>query len=174
MYKNTIGLRLKNEMKRRSITSAELAKRADVKTSFIYDVISGKSANPSPVRLARLAQALGISLSALVSSGPELQQEAPPGECVAIPRIRIELIKTPKGLLVHEERAEPHFFRSEWVHSRLHASPADLRMIYLGGDGMEPALCHNDLAMLDTNRDHFGPPGIFVLYDGKGIVTRRI
>ena len=64
-----IGQRLKLEMKKRNISSAQLAKRADVKISFIYDVISGKSANPSTVKLARVAEGLGVSLAELVGSG---------------------------------------------------------------------------------------------------------
>jgi hypothetical protein len=39
---NPIGHRLKLEMQKQGVTSAQLAKRADVKTSFIYDVLSGK------------------------------------------------------------------------------------------------------------------------------------
>jgi transcriptional regulator with XRE-family HTH domain len=63
---NPIGVRLRARMHQCGFSSTELARRAEVKTSFIYDVLSGKSANPSPLKLARLAQAMGVSLSALV------------------------------------------------------------------------------------------------------------
>src|ERR1700722_8204055 len=72
--KKPIVHRLKIEMKKRGIASTGLAKLADVKTSFLYDVISGKSANPSTVKLARVAQSLGVSLAYLV--GGEARHEA--------------------------------------------------------------------------------------------------
>src|SRR3954463_9843442 len=91
---NPIGQRLKLEMKRRGITSAELAKRADVKTSFIYDIISGKSANPSTVKLARVAQGLGVSLSSLVGSDAQFAaaaRQAQGSEYVTIPHIAVDV-----------------------------------------------------------------------------------
>src|ERR1700690_1755259 len=88
---NLIGQRLKYEMKKRGVTSTELAKRADVKTSFIYDVISGKSANPSTVRLARVAEALGANLADLAGSANNQNHKSPGGDdYVVIPRIMVD------------------------------------------------------------------------------------
>ena len=89
--KNPIGQRLKQAMAARQMSSAVLAKNADVKTSFIYDVLSGKSANPSPVKLARLAQSLGISVAQLIGNDePVGQPMAIDGDYVGIPRIKAD------------------------------------------------------------------------------------
>src|SRR5271163_2061511 len=92
---NAIGQGLKLEMKKRGITSPELAKRADVKTSFIYDVMSGKSANPSTVKLARVAEALNVSLAELAGStgltgNRALSKHAADNDYVVIPRIMVD------------------------------------------------------------------------------------
>ncbi|MBY0407640.1 MAG: helix-turn-helix domain-containing protein, partial [Rickettsiales bacterium] len=92
---NIIGQRLKSEMKRRGVTSARLAETAGVKTSFIYDIISGKSANPSTLKLARVADSLGISLKSLVDNGEFAIQNSPdtlsPGrDFVLVPRLAVD------------------------------------------------------------------------------------
>lgn len=170
-----IGQRLKLEMKRRGMTSAELAKAADVKTSFLYDVISGKSANPSTVKLARVAEALGISLSWLVGSTPErmISPPTPEEEYVSIQHLILDIGKN--GPVVSTERREsPHRFHKQWIRDHLHANPEDLRLLQVRGDSMEPTLYHNDFVLVDTARRSPSPPGIFVLFDGFGLTPKRL
>lgn len=169
MTETSIGQRLKLEMKQRGITSTDLARRSEVKTSFIYDVLSGKSANPSTLKLARVARTLGISLSSLASAGELL-----PSEYTPIPRITVEASIHKKRITLQEQTAESYSFRSEWISQRLAASPAELRMIYHHGDGMEPSLQQGDLMMINTSRRTPSPSGIFVLFDGTKLMTRRL
>lgn len=171
-YKNSIGQQLKLHMQRQQLNSAELAKRSDVKTSFIYDVLSGKSANPSPVKLARLADVLGISLSRLVSGNEHVGVVAT-DDFTAIPRITLRMVDG-KNMTVREEKAEPYYFRSLWINERLAASVDDLRMLSVQGDSMQPTLHHGDLIMINMAKTTPSPPGIFVLYDGAGLVIKRL
>ncbi|NBX03897.1 MAG: LexA family transcriptional regulator [Alphaproteobacteria bacterium] len=170
---NPIGSRLKAQMHHCDISSAELAKRADVKTSFIYDVLSGKSANPSPAKLARLAEVLGISLSALIGSADARdEQDTPPNNYVAISRITVSIRAGSARVL--EEKAEPYYFREAWVRERLGANPSDMRMMRIVGDGMEPTLCNGDMVMLNVAKKTATPPGIFVLFDGNDLAVKRL
>src|SRR4051812_30882713 len=121
---NPIGQRLKEEMKKRSINSAELAKRAGVKTSFIYDVISGKSANPSTVKLARVAESLGVSLNWLAASSIANMPAALPDDLITIPSLKIE--GNARVVSLPAEDA-PFVFNREWLTHQLHAEPAGLR-----------------------------------------------
>src|ERR1019366_2338427 len=111
---NPIGRRLKLEMKKREMTSAELAKRADVKTSFIYDIISGKSANPSTVKLARVAESLGVSLASLVGNGepsadnPSVPLRAPHEDYVTIPRIMVDVSAGGGTIISLEQEGESY------------------------------------------------------------------
>lgn len=170
---NPIGQRLKVEMKKRGVTSTDLAKRADVKTSFIYDVISGKSANPSTVKLARVAEALGASLTDLAGNAAAPKALAD-GDYVAIARIAVDASAGGGTIISAEQEGEPVYFRKSWIKERLAANPDDMRMLSVRGDSMEPTLCHNDLILIDTARKNPTPPGIFVLFDGFGLAAKRL
>jgi phage repressor protein C with HTH and peptisase S24 domain len=177
---NPIGQRLRREMKRRGVTSTELARRAEVKTSFIYDIISGKSANPSTVKLARVAETLGISLSWLVgnSDHEHAANDSAPSpaqhDYVTIPRVMVDVSAGAGTIVSQEQEGESYYFRKQWIKEHLSANPTDLRMLYVRGDSMEPTLCHNDLVLVDTTRRVPSPPGIFVLFDGFGLVAKRL
>lgn len=175
----SIGQRLKLEMKRRSISSAELAKRADVKTSFLYDVISGKSTNPSTVKLARVAECLNISLGYLVGSSDNPQSETAREKSagaayVSIPRITVEVSAGSGRFTSVEHEEESYHFRKAWITDRLKVSPEDLRLLYIRGDSMEPTLYHNDIVLVDITKKTPSPPGIFVLFDGFGLASKRL
>lgn len=174
---NPIGQRLKHEMKKRGITSAELAKRADVKTSFIYDVLSGKSTNPSTVKLARVADGLGISLTQLVE---QATGHAPAlaalrnDDYVAVPRLLAEVSGTGQPLLSLAQEGQPYCFRHAWIKEHLGIAPGVLRMLTVRGDSMEPNLCHNDVVLVDISKKTPSPPGIFIIFDGAGLTAKRL
>ena len=171
---NPIGQRLKAQMQQCGISSSELAKRADVKTSFIYDVISGKSANPSPVKLARMADSLGVDLGTLVGSPGHFHAPGSPIDHVAIARITVQFSTRSDKIVLEEKTAEPHYFKTAWIRDRIGSRPCDLKMLYVHGDGMEPTICAGDLLMIDSSQKVPSPPGIFILFDGLGLVTKRL
>ena len=175
---NLIGQRLKTEMKRRGFTSSALARAADVKTSFIYDIISGKSSNPSTVKLARVAQALGINISNLVDKDALIEDtdfSVPvANDYITIPRILVDISNNGTSLIVAEQDKENYTFRKSWIHEHLNLQPDHLRMVYIYGDSMTPTLCHNDIILVDTSRRVPSPPGLFVLFDGIGLVAKRL
>jgi phage repressor protein C with HTH and peptisase S24 domain len=176
-HANPLGSRLKTEMKKRSLNSAALAKLADVKTSFLYDVISGKSANPSTIKLARVAEALGIPLDTLVGGDASAQAPSPARakeDYVTVPRISAEASAGGGTLVSKEFEQERYCFRRSWIKEQLNTSPANLRLLFVRGDSMEPTLCHNDIVLVDTSKKIPTPPGIFVLFDGLGLVAKRI
>ncbi len=163
-------------MKKRGISSVELAKRADVKTSFLYDVISGKSANPSSIKLARVAESLGVSLTYLAGTsdsptdGYQFSLPSQLQDYVSIARLFVE-----NGALVaRDDPMENCHFRKDWVKKKLGIPPADLRILTVSGDSMAPSLCNGDAILVDTSKKHPSPPGIFVLFDGMSMVAKRL
>ncbi len=167
---NFIGQRLKYEMKSRGISSAELAKQTDVKTSFIYDVISGKSSNPSTVKLARVAEGLGISLASLIA--PEDRMENAPAnkaqssDYVIVPYLSMSDAPPQSG--------QPQCFLFSWISKTLGSNVDDVRVFTVGGDNMEPTLHHNDIILVDTAKNNPTQQGIYVLYDGYGLSVKRV
>ena len=165
---NHIGKRLKQEMKKRGVTSARLASDAGVKTSFIYDIISGKSSNPSTVKLARVADCLGVSLASLVD-GSQFQELTPPtpatssSDMAQIAQLTMDFnqeIPAPTPIYSHEE---PLSFNKNWLRHQLGVTPQQLRWLHISGDGMEPTLYNRDMVLLDITQTIPTQPGIFVL-----------
>ncbi len=177
---NLIGQRLKLAMKKRGLSSTDLAKRADVKTSFLYDIMSGKSANPSTVTLARVADALGVGLAYLAAAddaenGSRAASNPRQAEdYISIPRVVVNISASGGTVISEEHEEERYHFRREWIEKHLGANADDLRLLYVRGDGMEPTLNHNDIIMVDTTKKKPTPPGIFVLFDGFGLVSKRL
>jgi AcrR family transcriptional regulator len=54
------------------------------------------------------------------------------------------------------------------------APAAELRMISIIGDSMEPTLQPGQRVLVDTGDRKPSPPGIFVVWDGLGLVVRRV
>ncbi len=171
-----IGQRLRTEMKKRGLSSVELAKRADVKTSFLYDVISGKSANPSSIKLARVAESLGVSLTYLAGTsdspvdGYQFSLPSQESGAVIVPRLLLE-----QGTLaVREDSREPYQFHREWIKKKIGAPASALRLLTMQDDSMHPTLCQGDAILVDTTKRHPSPPGIFLLFDGGSLLVKRL
>ncbi len=73
-----------------------------------------------------------------------------------------------------EEIKEAWLFADPLIHHEFRAKPDDLRMITVDGDSMEPLLSSGDRIMIDVSRQVPSPPGIFVIWDGLGLVAKRI
>lgn len=176
-------------MAERGLSAAQLAKSADIKPSFIYDVIHGKSTNPSVVKLARIADTMDIDITSLLGERQEpsgslrkdephkrkLQLDTQSGDdYVTISSILVEASMGGGTIVTTEERGKPYYFRREWIRDRLGVSAQDLRMIFVRGDSMEPSLCAGDMILIDITKKSPTPPGIFVLFDGFGLVAKRL
>ena len=60
------------------------------------------------------------------------------------------------------------------IRHEFRARAADLRVITIDGDSMEPLLSSGDRILVDTSQRVPVPPGIFVVWDGIGIVAKRV
>lgn len=177
----TIGEHLLQLMAERELTAAQLAKMALVKPSYLYDIIHGKSKNPSILKLAQIARALQVDISSLLGEQPlsiPLKRKIwmnmlDDGGYANIVNITME--KAPNGAVItRESKRTPYLFSHELLRSHLGLNPHDLRMVYIRGDGMKPALIPGDAVLIDITRKHPSPPGIFVLFDGFTLIAKRL
>lgn len=65
-------------------------------------------------------------------------------------------------------------FPESVVRHEFRAQPEDLRIITVEGDSMEPLLGSGDRIVVDTSRQLPVPPGVFVIWDGMGLVAKRV
>ncbi len=73
-----------------------------------------------------------------------------------------------------EEAKETWLFPDSIIRHEFRARPADLRMITIDGDSMEPLISSGDRILIDTSQRVPVPPGIFVIWDGLGLVAKRV
>lgn len=96
------------------------------------------------------------------------------GTIVAIPEVAVKAAAG-GGALVESEVAGAHWhFPADWVRTELRAHATDLRIITIDGDSMEPLLMPGDKVLIDTQRRTPTPPGVFVLFDGLGLVAKQV
>lgn len=72
-----------------------------------------------------------------------------------------------------EDAKHTWLFPDAVVRHELRAQPDQLRMITIDGDSMEPLLSSGDRILVDTSQRVPVPPGIFVIWDGMGLVAKR-
>ena len=73
-----------------------------------------------------------------------------------------------------EETKDVWYFPDAVIRHEFRTRAGDLRIITIDGDLMEPVLSSGDRIMIDTSQRIPVPPGIFVIWDGMGIVAKRI
>ena len=73
-----------------------------------------------------------------------------------------------------EESRATWLFPDPVIRHEFRARPEDLRIVTIDGDSMEPLLSSGDRILVDTSRRVPVPPGIFVIWDGMGIVAKRV
>lgn len=167
--------RLKEAIRQRGLNASELAKQADVKPSFVYDILNGKSSNPSTSKMARISGALEVALPSLLGIEEiTTPYEGEFSEYAVISSMLATSFGNAGSMIVEEKKGEPYYFRRSWVADRLKTEPENLRMIFVEGDSMEPTLCQTDMVLVDITKQTPSPSGIFVLFDGMGLVAKRL
>lgn len=93
---------------------------------------------------------------------------------VLVPELRVSNL--PKGVdpAAVRETASRWGFPLGWIRYSLKANPDALRIVGVDGDSMEPVLRSGDHLLIDTERRAPSPPGVFVVFDGVGLVARSL
>ncbi|MDA1309281.1 MAG: peptidase S24 [Proteobacteria bacterium] len=93
---------------------------------------------------------------------------------VPVPELRVSNLTVGGDPAEPGENADHWCFPLGWVRHGLKARPEALRIIGVDGDTMEPLFRSGDHLLIDTDRRAPSPPGIFVLFDGVGLIPRML
>jgi phage repressor protein C with HTH and peptisase S24 domain len=162
------------------MNAREVAEEARVNRSFVYDIMRGRSGHPNLEKLDKVAAAIRVERNWLLHGKGEVEGDAPEFDeeidaFVAIPSVEVTASMGGGRFVADEvENGEPYHFRSSWITHRLRADPANLRILHVEGDSMIPTLQDGDVVLVDLSRCIPTPPGIFVLFDGMGLVAKRL
>jgi len=187
---------VKDEIERRmkllKLNPASLSQKAGLNRWYVRDLLEGKTRDPSAKSLAKLAFALGCSVADLMTKGVDFIFEGEDGsvmvaEAKTYPRdnrsergtLRIEELE----LVAHAGAGALHDIeevRSVWqlprdlVRSYSSTPAEDIKIATVIGDSMEPTLMASTKVMIDTRDVRPSPPGVFFVWDGIGLVAKRV
>ena len=176
----TMADRLRARSRQLSMTAGRVAELAGINRSFVYDIMRGRSENPNLEKLDQVAQVLNVERNWLLHGIGDVDGESPimedPMEAfVSVPSVEVTASMGGGNLVTDEvENGEPYNFQRSWIVHDLKADPANLRIMHVEGDSMMPTLHSGDVVLVDLARRSPTPPGIFVLFDGMGLVAKRL
>lgn len=79
------------------------------------------------------------------------------------------------GAFVDSENVKSQWpFHKDYLVGYLGLKNANVVLLEVAGDSMEPTLSTGDRVMVNTNDVQISQPGIFVVYDGYGTVIKRV
>lgn len=171
-----IARNLRQHMDRQGLGPRDIARRCDIKPSFIYDILNGKSTNPSTVKLAQVAHALGVPLAQLIESN---RMNMPTTALRVVASEAFDGWYSPPLLTVFNKAVverEQHelSFSKGWLKEEIGISSAPIALLKLAADNMSPTLLPGDWLLLDRSQSVPTTPGIFVTFDGAALTARRL
>ena len=185
--RNILAARIQVRLDRLGFTARAASIKAGLKPDAIRNIVRGKSQNPRGDTLRSLARALECSVQYLVS-GDDLTEDTPsddylppnlptltmsPPGYAPVPYIAVRAAAG-GGRYIEEEVLGPPKYFEEALLRELRAQPRDLRAIEVEGQSMEPLWQNGDQVLVDTRKISVVEPGLFVLFDGDGIVCKWV
>ena len=175
----TLAERLRARARQLGMNAREVAEQARVNRSFVYDIMRGRSEHPNLEKLDKVARAIKVDRDWLLKGKGQVEGDEPEiaetDGFIAVPSVEITASMGGGQILSDEvEDGEPYHFKNSWITRRLRADPANLRIMHVEGDSMMPTLHDGDVVLVDLARALPTPPGIFVLFDGMGLVAKRL
>lgn len=165
MINHILANRLKFQMERIGISPRELSDKASVGKSFVYDILSGKTRNPTAKKLMAIAEVLGVHLSYLLRNEDNFC-EAEDSITSISPIYYLEFIN---GELLSNRAV---FYLP--VHSKFTMNIKNLRVYNMQGDSMAPTLLNQDFLLINIIDKTPHPVGLFAIVDEIGISIKRI
>lgn len=137
------------------------------------DVIAGRTAQ----RLAQGFELMHASASLKnTSATPPLlpASNADEGDYVSIPLYDIQASAGHGALVDAEQVVDFLHFKQDWIRAELRAKPADLYLICVDGESMEPTLRTGDIILIDHRDQGVARDGIYVMRMDGALLVKRL
>lgn len=178
-HTSEVARQIERRMRTLNLNPFSLAKQAGMSRTAVYDILSGKSRHPRHDTLEKICSVLGCSLGELMGSS----NITPPGlagasgeRVTVIPELDLRQVE---GVDLDEEvngTAVVHQWQlpSDLLRVRTSAGSKALRILPVHGDSMLPDFRPGERIMVDLTDRLPTPPGVFLLWDGFGLVLKRL
>lgn len=164
---------------------AQLARATGISPSTIGRIIRGE-AMPSADYLARIAQALGVSVQDLhggASPMPAMRpilawehpNDLPEGDFVMIPGLGVRpSTSRPDSIdVVIDTQDQPQAFRADWIRRR-NLRPSALAWLLTEDDSMAPRIQRGDSLVVDTVATYVQDGRVYALWYDGGLRVKRL
>lgn len=163
------------------LNPSSLSLKAGLNRWFVRDLMEQRDREPNGKSLGKLAMALGCAISDILTKDPEMADEAPRREMppskdgmVPIEELDVRAAAGPGSLHEIEQVKNVWHLPGDLMRSYT-ATPADfVKIASIVGDSMEPTLMPATKVMIDTRDVRPSPAGVFFVWDGVGLVAKRV
>ncbi|NNG03425.1 MAG: helix-turn-helix domain-containing protein [Inquilinus sp.] len=178
----TVGARMRDRVRQLGISEAEAARRCGISARrFSFYVNDQRQPDFDTVRA--ICEALRVSPNYLFGLDDEpnmdITADQPPEFQVPEDYVPLAQVVVRPGMggpapsLEEDGPGERLYFPPRLIRD-LRADPEQLRIMVVEGPSMAPALENQDQVIIDLSRTNPSQPGIFVLWDGYGLVCKWV
>jgi DNA-binding Xre family transcriptional regulator len=154
----------------------ELAKKAGLGRDAVRDIRRGKSIKTGHDTLAAIAKVLGCSVGDL--TGEHMRTPIKSSESIVLFEVPTFAQAGPGGdgdlEITRENAVGEYTFPAAGFRQRFGAVPDGVFIDEVRGDSQEPTLLPGQPVMIDSRDRRPSPPGMFLCWDGLGMVFKRI
>jgi transcriptional regulator with XRE-family HTH domain len=175
-------------MKERGFNQKSLAEAARLNETAVRDILKGRSRRPLHTTIIALARTLACEPEELIggwrgtsSLGAPGSPLASSGSTATIRELDVRPAAGGNSSVVEilegaEEEATRalYGFPESGFRELYGAPPEEVRILEVVGDSMAPELFPGQKVMVHLRDRQPSPPGVFVLWDGLGLVIKRI
>lgn len=186
MQHDPIRLKIKDLLWQRGLSMREASLAIGRNHSYLYRFVERSKPRALTARdTVKLAELLGCEARELRHTSvpprkrwtrkPRPAPPVPAPAAVSVPEMEVEAAAGPGAL--NEEYADE---RARWqlpeamIRHEGNADPAALRILRVRGNSMEPEMREGDRIVVDTARRVPAMGELFVLWDGDGLVVKRV
>lgn len=152
------------------------AKEAGLSDATVRSFLKGRTTSLSYSTLERLAQAAGATVDEMIGAKKQESNPIPPDQLVGVKHLEVHASAGDGFEVTTEPEGEPYYFMKSWLEAMFGGHDGKLRVIHFRGDSMLPTIHDGDTGIVLTGltTDDFMPGSIYVLWDGRGLVVKRL
>lgn len=172
--------RLLKEIDRRAkalgLTDITLAKKAGLGRDAVRDIRRRSNTNPGYNTVEKLAKALGCTVGDL--TGEQRRTPIKDGDSITVFEVPTFAQSGPGGMgdleITRDIATGEFMFPAAGFRQRFGAAPDGVFIDEVRGDSNVPTLMPGEPVMIDSRDRRPSPPGLFLCWDGIGMVMKRI